>query len=222
MPYSSTDTSHGPTELAKDTAAEAATLQHGGRMERIRFVIITVPPRGVTQQIDRFRVPAADVSGSRIALAYPPHVTLRTGALVPAADVAEYVGGLRETLSDFRPFEIRTAGLISSTYREAGEKKHFVGYAIEKSGELLSLHHRLLTYVPWIKREQPPFEPHLSIAYGDLSAEGRSAIMHLVEKNPGIAPGELSWSCDNVGLYHRVGGEWQPFAVITAGTRVAR
>jgi 2'-5' RNA ligase len=141
---------------------------------------------------------------------------------VPAADVGEYVEGLRETLRDFKPFEIRTAGLVSSTYVEAGEEKHFVGYAVEKSEELLALHNRLLAYTPWIKREQPPFEPHLSIAYGDLSAEGRTAIMHLVEKNPGIAPAELSWTCDNVGLYHRVGGEWKPFAVITAGCRVAR
>lgn len=190
-------------------------------MERIRFVIITVPPAAVTRQIERLRIPAADVSGSRIALAYPPHVTLRTGALVPAADVVDYVNGMRETLADFHPFEIRTAGLLASTYREGGEEKHFVGYEIEKSEELLSLHERLLTYTPWIKREQPNFEPHLSIAYGDLSAEGRAAIMHLVEKNPGIAPKDLRWTCDNVGLYHRVSGEWQPFAVITSGSRVA-
>lgn len=185
-------------------------------MERIRFVIITVPPLRVVQQIDRFRIPAADVSHSRIALAYPPHVTLRTGALVPAAEVVDYVHGLRETLSDFRPFEISTTELIASTYEESGETRYFVGYGVERSPELMALHDRLLTYSRFIKRKQPNFEPHLSIAYGDLTAEGQAAILHLAEKNPSLAPSRLSWICDNVGLYHRVGGEWVPYEVIQA------
>jgi hypothetical protein len=58
-----------------------------------RLIIITVPPPDVAAALHRARSEAARLTGSVAALAYPPHLTLRTGAVVPADGTHAFLEG---------------------------------------------------------------------------------------------------------------------------------
>jgi Bacterial phosphonate metabolism protein (PhnI) len=60
----------------------------------VRFVIITVPPPELSVLLESTRAAAASLTRSCAALAYPPHITLRTGAVVPEESVESFASGL--------------------------------------------------------------------------------------------------------------------------------
>lgn len=180
----------------------------------IRFIIITVPPAEVTEQIDRFRHAIAEIGDTWEALAYPPHVTLRTGALVPPEHAEQFADRLVQHLSQVRSFPIETAALQQTTYHSDGDLRHFVGYEIDRSDSLMRLHRRLLEQRRWIKGEQREFRPHLSVAYHDLDAAGASRVQRWIDANRQRVPAGFRWMCDNVALYTRGAGNWEPYRIV--------
>ena len=180
----------------------------------VRFIIITVPPAEVAEQIDRFRRAIAEVGDTWEALTYPPHITLRTGALVPPEHAEQYADRLVQHLAQVRSFPVETGALQQTTYRSNGELRHFVGYEIDLSDSLMSLHRRLLEQRRWIKGEQPAFRPHLSVAYHDLDAKGALRIQRWIDTNRQRVPAGFSWTCDNVALYTRGATDWEPYRIV--------
>jgi 2'-5' RNA ligase len=184
-----------------------------GHMKRL--VVITVPPADVARQIDAFRRDVCRIGGSRAALAYPPHVTLRTGFLYPPRERETLLRELAGILGTWRPFPIRTGDLMWDTY-DAGVTKYFVGYEITKDQALVDLNRRLLSYGRWRKSDRLNFHPHLTMAFDDLSFEGFQQVSRWLRDEPERAPLGFTWICDNVGLYHRVGKLWEPYHVFRA------
>lgn len=211
------------------------------REESTRLVIITVPPPDLELRLSRLLERVGELTGAREALRYPPHITMRTGALVPSAELDEYIAGFSEHVerSPFSDVRISATRLLWSTYRSAGQLRHFIGYEIEPTDELLGLHRYLLSYDRYIKATQTSFWPHLSIAYHDLTPDaaalaaaelGLPPVPEELDASLGAAGGAPSqpssttdkpadpiwvpqWCCRNVGLYARSGRKWQPQAV---------
>jgi 2'-5' RNA ligase len=177
-----------------------------------RLVVITVPPRAVAAHIDRFRREVCGTGGSRTALAYPPHVTLRTGFLFPPAEGETLIRKLAETLGEWQPFPIRNDGLMWDTY-DTGVTKYFVGYRVVKDEPLASLNRRLLGYNRWHKSDGLSFHPNLTMAFDDLGLEGFRRVARWLREEPQAAPAGFCWTCDNVGLYHLAGDRWEPYHV---------
>jgi len=181
--------------------------------EAARFIIITTPPQDVTQQIDEARHRVCSVSGSRAALAYPPHVTLRTGAMVPAALVPAFIDAFGAAVGRWDPFPIRTDGLWRTAYRDTGKEKYLVGYHIAKDPALAALNARLLTCTTWRVSSRLDFEPHLTLAFDDLDLDGFVSVQHWLNDNPGILPKGFCWRCDNVALFRREADTWCAYKV---------
>ncbi len=174
----------------------------------IRFIIITVLPEAVAPGFDEARRRVCEIGGSRSALSYPPHVTLRTGVLVPVEDVEAFTEEIAAVAGTWDPFPVTTEGFLFTEYEDGEERKYLVGYRIQKDPRLTSLHERLLRYERWRASNRLGFEPHLTLAFDDLRMEGFQRIQNWFEGNPGDLPARLEWSCDNVGLYRRQGALW--------------
>lgn len=179
--------------------------------DSVRFIIITVPPDDVGREIDRFRRRVSEVGNTREALAYPPHVTMRTGAIVPRGEVDSFADRFVQHLTGIQPFRVETDTLHQSAYVSGDETRYFVGYGIDRSLELIALHRRLLELVEYRKSADRSFNPHLTIAFHDLSSEGAARVARWIEDSVDSVPVGFSWTCDNVGVYRLLGGRWELF-----------
>jgi 2'-5' RNA ligase len=181
--------------------------------DAVRFIIITTPPHNVAGQIDEVRQLVCSVGRSRAALSYPPHVTLRTGAMVPLALVPTFIEAFGAVVGSWGPFPIRTEGLWCTAYRDAGKEKYLVGYRIVKDLEIVALNARLLTYTTWRASNRQHFEPHLTLAFDDLDLDGFVRLQHWLNDNPDVLPGGFSWTCDSVSLFRCEAGAWCAYKV---------
>lgn len=179
--------------------------------ERTRLVIISALPDNAAQAVRAIQERCCGVAGSREALAYPPHITLRTGVLVPPEEMDKFIGGFTDLVRDVAAFELRTSGIL--TGRLGGEygQAPIVCYQIASSEALASLNAQLNSYQPYRKSNRMAFHPHLSIAYGDLTEEGLIAIKRFLQEHPVLRQREIKWICDNVSLYVKEGGQWVEF-----------
>ena len=180
-----------------------------------RLRIITVLPEPQASTLRLLMDTLGDLAGSHVARSYPPHVTLRTGALVPETELESYVKGFRNHLGSSRPFEVETDRFVHQTYDSVGVTKHFFGYTVKESMGLMELHTGLIKYDRYMKRDAPPFWPHLSVAYDDISDEGGRAITERLKGDPGAIPEGFSWGCDSVSLYRKVDGMWNELSTIS-------
>jgi 2'-5' RNA ligase len=177
----------------------------------VRFIIITTPPHDVAAQIDAARQRVCGIGRSSAALAYPPHVTLRTGALVPAPMVSSFIEAFGAAVGRWDPFPVETEGLWRTSYRDGEREKYLVGYHIEKDPALLALNERLLRCSTWRASSRIHFEPHLTLAFDDLDLNGFERIEHWMNQNPEGLPRGFTWTCDNVGLFRLEGDIWTAY-----------
>jgi 2'-5' RNA ligase len=198
--------------------------------ETERFIIITVPPADVADRLDVLRCELSELSGSRGALAYPPHVTLRTGAVVPIEEVEGYAEEFARYVEPQRPFRMHTEGVICTSYRSHEEErtKYIVLMPIAQIRPLMELNRNLLRYTRFRKSDKTTFRPHLTLAFDDLSGEGLRRLEAHVERYPERFAARFEWTCDNVRLCMCRDGEWVDFRVyrllghpLTVGPRAA-
>ena len=171
----------------------------------MRFVVITLPPADVCRTIEDLRRPLNALVGAREALRYPPHLTLRTGLVCPdgqAADVARAFLAHAATLSSV---PVTTAGLFYTVYGDPGAERGMVGWHFPLTEALQDLHRGLLEFTSWPKGPQGRFQPHLSLAYHDLTPGGVEVLRSRLAETP--VP-DFSWTADHVALYHELPEGW--------------
>jgi 2'-5' RNA ligase len=184
-------------------------------MDIRRFIIIAVCPDHIREKIDPLREKIAAITGAREALTYPPHVTLRTGLLVPSGKEQEALEGLRKSICTIKPFTIFSGTLIFTSYSDdKGAIRHLAAYEIEKNQGLVKLNKYLLRYRPYRKSDKTNFHPHLTLAFHDLSRAGLGKVETLYRNEPKLFP-DLSWNYDGVSLYEKQDNTWQLFTHIT-------
>ncbi len=173
----------------------------------VRLIVIAVAPEAVARLVRPLMRRLGDIAGCRRALEYPPHVTLRTGALVPREELDSYIGGFCDCCRVLASARIATEAFVHELYdaRPDGPARHFYGYSVERTPGLTALHDDLRRYSAYIKAGHRPFRPHLSIAYDDISDAGSKKIDCWLEKNTGAIPNHIEWTCDSVALYRRAG-----------------
>ncbi|MBN2735909.1 MAG: 2'-5' RNA ligase family protein [Spirochaetales bacterium] len=137
----------------------------------IRFIIITTPPKQIQDEINVLRYEISRIGDCREALNYPPHITLRTGALVPENETPVYFKLFDKHIKELKPFSITTQGIDGGIYQSQGESKHYFYYRINLTPELVEFHKRLLSFELYKKQEQTYYSPHLTLAFEDLSDE---------------------------------------------------
>lgn len=155
------------------------------------------------------------VGNCRRALSYPPHVTLRTGALVPDDEVETWLDAFGRHIAGWEtPVPIRTAGYVYEPYEAEGVEKHFFGYRVAETPELLAFHEYLCRFTPHIKSPGAGFRPHLSLAYDDVGEVGAARLHELVRRSPQLVAADYAWTCRSVDVYHRLADRWVQRAVL--------
>jgi 2'-5' RNA ligase len=179
-------------------------------MVGVRLIIITVPPTAVQAELSLLRANCSGVSSSHAAAAYPPHVTLRTGVIVPPRGMSAFLAEFGRLLEEIEPFELRTGEIVFRTIlRDSGEVP-IVALEIEPSAALLSLNARLLGYKTYRANDRTGFWPHLTLAFQDLSPAGLRNLERYLAAREDLRSLRLTWTCDNVSLYRQRGRRWQP------------
>ena len=176
-----------------------------------RFIIITLPDAAVCAEIEILRKPLCERFCAFETLRYPPHVTLRTGALVPEGLESEFLEGIRQTLTGVHPFPMRTTGLYTGSYTQDQGSKPIVALEIEKTEQLISLNHRLLTYAPFRKSNRLTFRPHLSLLFGDLTEENLERFRNEAAIETQATTPAFEWTCNNLSIYKQDGDNWLPY-----------
>jgi len=182
-------------------------------MDGVRLIIITVPPPTVRAELSMLRATCSEVSSSQAAAAYPPHVTLRTGVVVPQAKMGSFLDEFGCFLEGVRPFEIQTADIVFRTIARDQGVVPIAALEIEPSRMLVSLNARLLRYQPYRASGRTSFWPHLTLAFQDLSTAGRQRLENYITDREEIRSRRFAWTCDNVSLYRLRGRCWQPYHV---------
>lgn len=186
-------------------------------MDAVRLIIITVPPPAVRMELSGFRAGCAAVAASYAACVYPPHVTLRTGVLVPEADLSRVLDDFGRLLAGVERFEMRTGAIVSRTIARDGGEIPIVALEIEPSPSLLALNARLLGYEPYRASDRTAFWPHLTLAFQDLSPGGQRRLEAYLAARDELRARRFSWVCDNVSLYRQRGRGWHPQAILGLG-----
>jgi 2'-5' RNA ligase len=182
-------------------------------MDGVRLIIITVPPPAVRVELAELRATCSGVAASHAAAAYPPHVTLRTGVVVPSARMGTFLDEFGRLLEGVRPFEIRTGDVVFRTIARDEGVVPIVALEIEPSPELVFLNAQLLQYEMYRASGRVYFWPHLTLAFQDLSPEGRLRLEHYLAAREELRSRRFAWRCDNVSLYRQQGRHWQPHHV---------
>lgn len=182
-------------------------------MDAIRLIIITVPPPAVQSELAGLRAICSGVSASHAAAAYPPHVTLRTGVIVPQAAMGTFLDEFGCLLDGVGPFAIATGGIVFRTSSRDEGVVPIVALEIEPSAELVSLNARLLRYRPYPASGRTGFWPHLTLAFQDLSTEGLRKLERHFAAREELRSRRFAWLCDNVSLYRLDGSRWRPHQV---------
>jgi 2'-5' RNA ligase len=177
-------------------------------METLRYVIIAVPPKEIAAELQKLINILAELTGSQVASAYPPHITLRTGVLVSDEDFPGFIEDFGRVVQSAPKASVRLGTLRQSSMDIQGTKDFFIGYEIEEPAELITLHTSLLNYRKFQKSEQKEFWPHLSLAYGDLGAEGFEKAKKWIREHPDKIMNDAYWEIDRVGLYYQNDGQW--------------
>jgi 2'-5' RNA ligase len=172
-----------------------------------------VPPESVSHRLDILRKELNEIAGSSYALQYPPHVTLRTGFLVPENKINSFIDEFGLLFSQQKTFRIETGGIHGGFYMQNNIRRPIVYFSIKPDQSLLSLNKRLLAYTQYRKSSRTHFDPHLSIAYRDLSMKGFERLKEIIENRSDLKKQQHRWVCDHAGLYVKNGESWQPFHI---------
>jgi len=173
----------------------------------MRYIVLSVPPEPLAQAIRHIQEILSHSTGSKEALRYPPHVTLRTGMVCPDEEAGAAVQAFLKHAGALKAAEIACMDPLASSYRDAGGiERGFLGFDVSLSESLLSLHRQLLAFEPWKKGPQGGYDPHLSLCYHDLSPDAaRVALESYRTALEGLRP---AWRADAVELWEPSGESW--------------
>jgi len=138
-------------------------------VEALRLIIISVPPKEVYLSLEKSILKLSKLSGSVTASLYPPHITLRTGLIVPLRNLVSFLSEFSILLAGIKSFRVRTDKIIKEKMVFDNKESFFIGYEIILDDFLYDLNKNLLSYTKFRKSDRTEFHPHLSLAYNDLT-----------------------------------------------------
>jgi len=183
-------------------------------MDSIRFIIITLPSGENFEILQKAIQKISETGNTYTAMSYPPHMTLRTGAVVPLDEIDGFIEEFGRVVGCWRPFPVETDGLIClETGLASGKTSCFLHYRIKENRALCDLHLRLMEYRRYVKSGKRDFYPHISLGYDDFEIEGYLKVQALMQREPDFFPENFSWLCDHVALFHKPENKWEPFHI---------
>ena len=173
------------------------------------YFVAILPPKTLSEEIQRIRYEFRDRFDSRHALKSPPHITLLSPFRSHSEAEKEIVKSLAEVTDSMYPFRIRL-----NNYASFPPRVIFID--VKRSNELgriqemLENKARIQSHVFNYNYDRRPFHPHLTIAFKDLSLENFQRSWDEF-KNKVF---EAEFMADRLTLLKHTGEIWQPVADI--------
>jgi len=174
-----------------------------------RFIIISTLPEPLFSRIQEEQKELNAITGAKEAMLYPPHITLRTGALVPEDKIESYVVSFRNHIKNIKPCTLSSKSIVYEEYLSDGKTHYFIGYSLTLSSGLYDCHNTLWDFPKYAKSKRSDFNPHVSLAYKDLSTSNFEKAK-LEWNSSDLEP--LEWFMDTISLYHIEDNRWQEYA----------
>ncbi|MBN1850661.1 MAG: 2'-5' RNA ligase family protein [Deltaproteobacteria bacterium] len=181
-------------------------------MNMTRLIIITVPPKEIADRVQQLRTPICEKYQAPWALTYPPHITLRTGVIVPQDNMENYLSDFTNLIKDQKPFRIRTDKIKSTIMRNGDDWKFFIYLPVIQDHALIHLNRHLLSYCRYRKSNQISFYPHMTLLWDSLTVKEQEEVKATMNRDRRFTEC-YEWMCDNVSLYIRKEDHWVPFHV---------
>lgn len=175
-----------------------------------RLIIISVPPEGVVPQLQNVRVPLCEKYNAGWALRYPPHITLRTGLLLPEGMSEDVFARFAYICNDCHSFAIETLPAQSRMMSYEGEEHFFVYYPVVQNESLLALNRALLSYTDFRKSDKTSYHPHVTLFWGDVPGDEKTELTASISSGDDPWCRRFHWQCDNVCFYRYTGEKWIP------------
>jgi 2'-5' RNA ligase len=185
--------------------------------KKIRFVIISVIPEPVFTELKKLSKELFELSGSITALLYPPHITIRTGAIVPIDEIDVFIKGFKIHVDKFHSQKIetefiKTQKLTFTEYYDNDVRKNMIAYFIEKNPWLVKLNETLNEYENYKKSFKKDFNPHISLAYDDLDTANFIKLKNFIWTKKEKYLKEFSFNLSDVSLFYQNDyGYWNEF-----------
>jgi 2'-5' RNA ligase len=180
----------------------------------IRLVIVAIPGGAVHDELFGLMKTLCTLTGSRTAVTFPPHMTLRTGVMVPVNETGTFIREFGRIIEKEKAIRsgIKTEGLRAFSYWEEENQKFIILYSVRKSQALADLNKRLLGYERYKKSNKTVFQPHISLLYGDVDREAFETAKLFVSERPEVFDRGFSFDLDNITILSQADcGEWSLF-----------
>jgi 2'-5' RNA ligase len=193
------------------TAAETATA-----VGTVRLVIIAVPPQPLFDRLTLLRRRLCQLGRSRAALAYPVHLTLRTGALVPEEQLPYFFREFADCARNVPAFPVSLGRFVASGLPDSGQEgggKCFAGFEVVSGRGLMAAHRQLSAFELWRKGLQYEYRPHLTMAFDDLDEAGLDCIRAEMAGREDEYEGTM-WMAEQVMCCRKRGEAWVEAALL--------
>jgi len=183
----------------------------------VRFIIISVLPEPPRIKVINMMTEISLLAAASRAIKYPPHITLRTGVLVPVGELDSFVEEFGEHTVKFEKSEshdgrIVTGNLELMKYCDGGSLKNILLYPVGITEWLKALNKHLLMFRRFIKSDKTDFSPHISVAYDDLMDERLDDVKNYIIDHRNVFDERLEFDMDSVSLYYEgINGFWTEY-----------
>lgn len=168
------------------------------------YFLALIPPNPLKDEVHELKLEIKDRFDSAHSLKSPPHITLLSPFRLRGDAKVEVVNLLKNFSQDFKPFEVRLKNFSSFETR-------VIFIDVEKNSELLDIQLQLekaarsnpdlFNY----KYEERPYQPHLTLAFKDLTPENYNLAWEEFRNQPFDA----SFTANAIYLLKHTGKRWE-------------
>jgi len=176
------------------------------RRENKIYFIALLPTAEAGKEIIRLKQEFAERYGARHALKVLPHITLQVPFTADPLLERAFTAELTEFAASLSPFEVTLNGFGTYPYRE----QKILYIQVEKEPAIMEAHRKLMSF---LRKEfgfsnmlaRDTFNPHVTVAFRDLTAEQFEAAWPEYEHRPF----KISFKVSNLYFLRHNGTSWE-------------
>ena len=175
--------------------------------DKVEISIYSEPPKKISDKIKRIMKKAEKKLGKNPSLLCPPHITMRSGLIIPISKKEYVFSALKEIIRKNKKIKVKVKGI--SQYK--GKKVSCIQLEVLNKGEIKKIHNKLEVLFPEYTRGYiiKKFNPHISLFWNKNSKIKKrnflEAFNSLNEKYKNFA---FQYPLDKLTVYKKVGDKF--------------
>jgi 2'-5' RNA ligase len=147
------------------------------------LAIVTLFSRDLNQRIEPLRQTISEKFQSSEGLHWPPHMTLRSGFVVPESDVRKLISSFRIFLQAVEPITVKLEGFKFIDDYKTNQwitSPYIAGINVVYDSRLKKFHERLMEFKDF-SSSSGEYNPHITLAYNDITKDTFPKIKRYLE-----------------------------------------